>query len=154
MFAIEVQGEYMTKFFNRWQKEDIASFDPKSAAVDDFMEQKDLFMKKTVWEAGCNSWYKDRRSGKVTALWPGSHLHFMETLSVPRFEDYDVRYRGGNRFAYLGNGFSQAELNPAGDVAYYIRNGDDGAPISRSTMGRFNAKDLGDKLTAIVSLPV
>ena len=31
-------------------------------------------------------------------------IHFLKTIKHPRFEDYDIKYRYGNRFAYLGNG--------------------------------------------------
>jgi hypothetical protein len=148
IFSIEIQADYIAQFLNRWQKEDIASFDPKVEAVDDFMQQKDAFMPSTVWDSNCLSWYKDPRSKKITALWPGSTLHYMETLANARYDDFDVRYRT-NRFAYLGNGFSQTELNPHIDQAYYIRERDDGQPVSRSLQSTFNAKDLGDRLIAI-----
>ena len=144
----------MTNFFNRWQKEDVASFDPKEEAVDDFMEQKDLFMKKTVWDSGCRTWYKDGKIGKVTALWPGSHLHFMETLSVPRYEDYNINYACRNRFSYLGNGFSQTEVHPQANLAYYIRNVDDGVPVIRPIWNTHNAKDIGDRMTANIDIQV
>ncbi|KAH8693845.1 hypothetical protein BGW36DRAFT_418523 [Talaromyces proteolyticus] len=155
LFAIEVEAEYMAKFFNRWQKEGVAYFDPKQDAQDDFMEHKNLFMETlSVWGDNCPSWYKDRVTKKVTAVWPGSHLHFMETLSTPRFDDYDIRYHNRNRFAYLGNGFSQIELNPHADIAYYVRSADPGDFVSRSTMSTFNAKDAGEKLHGKITLTV
>lgn len=153
IFSIEIQGEYISHFMNRWQKEDIARFDPKVEAVDDFMLQKDLFMKKTVWDTGCQSWYKNSQINKITALWPGSTLHYMETLSSPRYDDYDVRYNG-NRFAYLGNGFSQTELRDDIDKTWYIRNGDKGEPLCRPLQSNKNAKDLGDLLTVIKESPL
>jgi hypothetical protein len=130
---------------NRWQKEDIASFDPKKEAVDDFIEQKDLFMEKTVWISTCNSWYKDRRLNKVTALWPGNTLHFMETLADVLWEDFDITYSTRNRFDYLGNGFSQWELRPVNDTAYYIRATDYDLLISRRSMSTYNPKVYGQQ---------
>ena len=47
-----------------------------------------------------------------------------------RLDDWDVNYNG-NRFAWLGNGYSQTELDPTADWAYYIREKDDDEPISR-----------------------
>lgn len=141
IFSIEIQGEYMAQFLNRWQKEDILSFEPKREAVDDFMLQKDLFMENTVWNTSCQSWYKNGSAkGKITALWPGSTLHYMETLASPRWDDFEIKYKG-NRFAYLGNGFSQTELNPAIDVAYYIRSQDNGESLCRSSQSTVNVKD-------------
>ncbi|PKY00472.1 FAD/NAD(P)-binding domain-containing protein [Aspergillus campestris IBT 28561] len=132
IISIEVQGSYIAEFLNRWQKEDIKAFDPKREAVDDFITQKDLFMEQTVWNSNCKTWYKSPVTGKVTALWPGSVLHYIETMAKPRYDDYDVTYASKNRFAYLGNGFSQMEHRPDADTSYYIRARDDGASVADS----------------------
>ncbi|KAF2845806.1 FAD/NAD(P)-binding domain-containing protein [Plenodomus tracheiphilus IPT5] len=147
--AMETEVDYMAQFMDRWQKEDVTSFDPKLEAVNDFIEQKDAAMSRTVWAGDCPCWYKDRRSSKIIALWPGSTLHYMEALAQPRYEDYEITYRSGNRFAYFGNGFSQTELCPDIDPVAYIRDGDDGVPISRRLQlgGTWNAKTIGDVLT-------
>lgn len=146
IFSIELQGSYIAEFLNRWQKEDIRTFHPKIDAVNDFMEQKDSFMQKTVWMTNCQSWYKDSSTNKVTALWPGSTLHYMETLAKPRYDDYEVTYASKNRFAYLGCGFSQHELNPNADLTYYIRTRDDGSSVFGNLFSTFNAKDSGAKM--------
>ena len=110
---------------NRWQVENIRSFMPKMEAVEDFLAQKDEFMKATVWDENCRSWYKNNDiNAKVSALWPGSSLHYMEAIKEPRFEDWDWRYNG-NRFAYFGNGYSQTELDRTCDWAYYIADKDE-----------------------------
>uniref|UniRef100_P9WEH8 Probable FAD-binding monooxygenase ltbD n=1 Tax=Aspergillus luteorubrus TaxID=2715282 RepID=LTBD_ASPLT len=149
IFSIKLQGSYFAQFLNRWQNEDIQAFDPKVDAVNDFMEQKDLFMETTVWNTHCQSWYKSRQTGKITALWPGSTLHYMETLAKPRYDDFDITYASKNRFAYLGNGFSQDELNPQADITYYIRDKDDGLSVFGNLFSTYNAKDIGDKMTAL-----
>ncbi len=125
---------------NRWQTENIHSFTPKLEAVEDFIAFKDEFMKSTVWESGCRSWYKSGSiSGKVTALWPGSTLHYLESIADPRYEDWDFKYIG-NRFAFLGNGRSQVESDNTADWAYYIRNEDDGPLLSRIKQMRIASK--------------
>ncbi|KAE8309703.1 hypothetical protein BDV41DRAFT_567147 [Aspergillus transmontanensis] len=86
------------------------TFEPKLEAVDDFMERKDSFMKSTIWENDCRSWFKNANTGKVSGLWPGSGLSYIEALAVQRFEDFHITYATKNRFAYLGNGFSQTYL--------------------------------------------
>lgn len=53
----------------------------------------------------------------------------METLSKPRYEDFDISYASRNRFAYLGNGFSQREMNPRADLTYSIREHDGGSSV-------------------------
>ncbi|KAE8328345.1 hypothetical protein BDV39DRAFT_192217 [Aspergillus sergii] len=126
LICIEAQGHYIAKFLNQWQKEDTCTFEPKLEAVDDFMEQKDSFMKSTIWENDCQSWSKNANTGKVSGLWPGSGLSYIEALAVQRFEDFHITYVTKNRFAYLGNGFSQRYLQPESDLTYYVRHEDNG----------------------------
>ncbi|KAK8102398.1 hypothetical protein PG984_015544 [Apiospora sp. TS-2023a] len=157
IILIELAGEYMAHFLNRWQKQGpgLASFEPKRQAVDDFMQHKDAFMdSRAVW-AECNSWYRSRATGRVTALWPGSVPHYMEALAEPRYDDYEVAYRkGSNRFAYLGNGFSQNELDPKADTAFYIRNNDrEGTGIFRPMQSNRNAKDASQMLESTWGVP-
>jgi len=122
----------MLKWCDRWQTENIWSFTPKTVAVEDFTAYSDEFMKNTVWTENCSSWYKGNSvTGRVSALWPGSTLHYMESLAVPRADDWDVVYHG-NRFAWMGNGFSQIELDVTCDWAYYIKEHDDSPYLSKS----------------------
>ena len=131
--AIEAQADWMCKMIDRYQVNNIAQFAPKEQAVRDFVEYKDWFMSKTVWNDPCRSWYKSRPDGPILALWPGSALHYLEHMREVRWDDFDVTY-AGNRFAFLGNGYSQTELDSTCDLGYYIREWDDDAPLS--TAGR------------------
>jgi len=129
--AIEAQADYMLKWIDRYQTYNIKTFAPTKEAISDFIDHKDEFMKRSVWADPCRSWYKaGGPEGKITALWPGSTLHYIEALLELRVDDWEVKYNG-NRFAYLGNGYSQTELDPTADWGYYIREKDDDAPISR-----------------------
>lgn len=130
--AIEYQADWMMRVIDRYQTHNIQSFAPKMEAIDDFIKFKDEFMKKTVWADGCRSWYKaNQADAPVTALWPGSTLHYIEAMGEVRWEDFDVKYNG-NRFAWLGNGYSQCELDDTADWAYYVRDVDDGEYFSRA----------------------
>ncbi|KEF53693.1 cyclohexanone monooxygenase [Exophiala aquamarina CBS 119918] len=123
--AIEVQADWMLAVIDRYQTSNIHSIAPKREAVDDFIAWKDEFMERTVWADPCRSWYKaNQADAPVTALWPGSTLHYIEALSEIRWDDLEVKYNG-NRFSWLGNGFSQCESDPTADWAYYIREYDD-----------------------------
>jgi hypothetical protein len=128
--AIECQADYMLKIIDRFQTNNINTFAPKAEAVKDFISHKNDFMHRTVWNDPCRSWYKGRPDGPVTALWPGSTLHYIEALMELRLDDWDIKYNG-NRFAWLGNGYSQTELDPTADWAFYIREKDDDEPFSR-----------------------
>ncbi|EJD40907.1 FAD/NAD(P)-binding domain-containing protein [Auricularia subglabra TFB-10046 SS5] len=129
--GVEAAADYIIKCIDRWQTENIHSLTPRREAVDDFNDYVDWFMPRTAWSDECNSWYKKHTTrGRITALWPGSTLHFIEATKQPRWEDWDIRYRG-NRFLWLGNGHSQTEVDQRADVAYYIRNSDDAEHSSR-----------------------
>lgn len=69
----------------------------------------------------CKSWYKtDGGTGdRISALWPGSLLHQMETIRAPRWEDYDLETKSQNRLRWLGNGLSIC-LTGGGDPSYYL----------------------------------
>ncbi|KAK3396901.1 hypothetical protein B0T20DRAFT_500411 [Sordaria brevicollis] len=129
--GVEAQTDYMVKMIDHWQTHNIRTFTPDAAAVRDFIAYRDQFMPKTVWADACKAWYKS--NGKVTALWCGSTLHYLEAIRQIRFEDWKFEYEG-NRFTYLGNGQSQTETNPDADHAYYIRNEDDDLPLARNKM--------------------
>jgi len=68
-----------------------------------------------------DSRYKNGRvDGKVWGPWCGSAVHFMELLSAPRWEDFDIEYHTLNRFQYLGRGKSRGE-GTGGDLAWYVK---------------------------------
>jgi cation diffusion facilitator CzcD-associated flavoprotein CzcO len=127
--CIEAQVEWMCQMIDRYQTTNIRTFAPKEEAVRDFVEYKEYFMARTVWADNCRSWYKQRADGPVTALWPGSSLHYIECVKNARLDDFDVTY-AGNRFAWFGNGYSQTELDDTADWSYYIRDHDDSPPLS------------------------
>lgn len=127
--AIEAQADYMLKMIDRYQSRNIKTFAPTASAINDFIAHKDQFMTRSVWADPCRSWYKKSADGPVTALWPGSTLHYIEALSEVQIEDWDIKY-SGNRFAWLGNGYSQTELDPTADWGYYIREVDDDGPAT------------------------
>ncbi|KAF2801811.1 FAD/NAD(P)-binding domain-containing protein [Mytilinidion resinicola] len=138
--AIEAQADYMLRWCDRWQTENIKSFTPKQAAINDFAARTDLFMRDTIWKAGCRSWYKHGTiDGRVSALWPGSSLHYFEAMQYLRADDFDVEYKG-NRFDWLGNGFSQTELDQTCDWAYYIREVDDSPYLSKAKLRKVLTK--------------
>ncbi len=91
--VIEAQADYMLTFIDRWQTENIHSFKPKEDAVADFLAHTDNFMKRTIWQQDCRSWYKNNSaSARVSALWPGSSLHYIEACKETRFDDWDVSW--------------------------------------------------------------
>jgi len=64
------------------------------------------WIKHTVWKHPCRSWYKNNETGRVNAVYPGSSLHYMKLLGVPRYEDFDIQRFGKNPWEFLGLGWT------------------------------------------------
>ena len=57
-------------------------------------------------------------------------MHYVESISDVRADDWDIMYNG-NRFEWLGSGFSRTELDSNCDMSHYVRNHDDSPFLSR-----------------------
>jgi hypothetical protein len=114
---------YIAGVIHKCQTEGIKAIAPSQAAVDDYFSHIQAFMPRTSWASPCRSWFKGGRpDGPVTALHPGSRIHFFHMLERFRGEDFEYVYEnlGENRFHYLGNGFSTKELDPDFDSTWYL----------------------------------
>lgn len=102
------------------QHTSIKCLSPKREAIQDSYTHTHELLKRTAWSSSCSSWFKNgKEHGPVTAIWPGSRLHYFESLKEPRYEDFDIEYHG-NRFAYMGNGYTDTELDPKGNSVWYF----------------------------------
>ncbi|OCK80948.1 FAD/NAD(P)-binding domain-containing protein [Lepidopterella palustris CBS 459.81] len=117
--VIEMITRYIEKTLFKMQTEDIKSFVPKQAAVNDFKRHRELFLQRTAWSSPCRSWFKGGKAYGPILMWPGSRLHFFQALQRPRWEDYEWECREQSRFSYFGNGFCTREFD-GGDVTWYI----------------------------------
>ncbi|TGJ82536.1 hypothetical protein E0Z10_g6203 [Xylaria hypoxylon] len=116
-------ARYITRVIHKSQVEGIKAICPSEAAVADFSAHITNFMPRTSWAASCSSWFKGGKvDGPVTALHPGSRIHFFHMLENFRGEDWEYVYDhpSANRFGYLGNGFSTKELDPTFDSTWYL----------------------------------
>lgn len=132
---IETVGDYIIKCVRKIQKDNIAAMVVKEEREKDFTEYADAYFEGTVFTEECRSWYKNKGTGEVVGLWPGSTLHCIEAMRSPRWEDYDYTYiheleareevnglgskRKANRMAWLGNGWSVNQLEER-DLAWYL----------------------------------
>ncbi|KAL6364108.1 hypothetical protein LRP88_03541 [Fusarium phalaenopsidis] len=118
--VLEAAQNYVCKMIRKMQTENILAIDVKPEAVAEYNEHVHKWLERTVWAAGCRSWYNQGRpGGKITAQYPGSLVHWRLMLEHPRFEDYNIRYRTRNRFEFMGNGFTLPEVDGQ-DVAWYL----------------------------------
>lgn len=87
---------YAVQIIKKMQAENVKSLVPRRDVTDKFNAHVQEFIKTSVWKEDCRSWYKDNKTGKVFAVWPGSSLHYMQTISSPRYEDYEITYHYDN----------------------------------------------------------
>ncbi|KAF9886633.1 hypothetical protein FE257_011273 [Aspergillus nanangensis] len=122
MEALSWVAEYMVKWIRKIASEEIKSIAPRQEVVDEFTAYGDEIHRTLVWTGACRSWYKKGRvDGRVTATFAGSALLFKRMVENIRGEDFDIRYLGPNRFRFLGDGFTEYELDPKNDLAWYIQ---------------------------------
>lgn len=113
ILAIQITGVYIYRCMEKLQTEGYKSLEIRKDANDEYNEHVQQYLARTVWEGDCRSWYKRGTvDGPVVAIYAGTCFHFMEGLKNPRWEDYHferLHAAARNRFAYLGNGFTQRE---------------------------------------------
>ena len=57
------------------------------AAMEAYEQVRIAAAQKTIWAAGCSSWYLDAQG--VPATWPWSYAHFREVMTAPDFTNFD-----------------------------------------------------------------
>ncbi|TKA72309.1 putative sterigmatocystin biosynthesis monooxygenase stcW [Cryomyces minteri] len=102
------------------QNENIRSWVPKQDVTDRFNEHCQEWIKHTVWKEDCRSWYKNNETGRVNAVWPGSSMHYVQVVSSPRYEDFDITYHNKNQWAHLGLGWTVENRTQGMDSSPYI----------------------------------
>ncbi|KAJ7349078.1 FAD/NAD-P-binding domain-containing protein [Mycena albidolilacea] len=114
--------EYTSAFLRiikKMQTENIKSMRIKDKAAADYNEHRELYVKRTAWIGKCSSWFR-RGTDVSPMLFPGNRLLFIELLNNIRWEDWEYEYGyAGNRFGYLGNGFTQREKDGRDTTFYY-----------------------------------
>jgi cation diffusion facilitator CzcD-associated flavoprotein CzcO len=119
MGILEGTADFFVRLIRKLRVQQATSFDILQSVQDDFNDHAQGVMKDLVWTGSCRSWFKNSR-GRVTAVWPGSGLHYREFLESDRWEDFEWRYNG-NRFAHWGLGFSHLERSESPDLSYWIK---------------------------------
>ncbi|KAL3481115.1 hypothetical protein BJX99DRAFT_219065 [Aspergillus californicus] len=115
----ETLSKHFLQIFLKMSEEGITTFDVKEEAVADFVQHRRLFLPRTAWSSPCRSWFKGGTVDGEIMMWPGSRIHFFETMKAPRWEDYKLTYTSSNRFGYLGNGFAARESDGS-DLTWYL----------------------------------
>jgi hypothetical protein len=107
------------QILDKMSTERVTSFAPSERAVADFVEHRRTFMPRTAWSSPCRSWFKQGTIDGEVMMWPGSRLHFFETMKQVKWEDYELQWASANRFEYLANGFAAREFDGR-DTSWYL----------------------------------
>lgn len=119
--TFHAQGQYSINVIQKLQRDNIRSLEPKRDIAEAFVRHTDDYHKNTVFSDTCRSWYKNNETGRTTAVWPGSALHFREIVGNPRWEHYNIDYRDAkNIFAFMGVGLVKELLTPGMDTTSYL----------------------------------
>ncbi|KAH6664823.1 cyclohexanone monooxygenase [Halenospora varia] len=118
---LEWHTRYLFQMVHKLQRENIKAYSPKLSATNELFNHTHELMKRLVWSSACSSWFKQgKKHGPVTAIYPGSRLHYFEMLKDVRYEDYDITYWTNNRFQFMGNGYTETEISVDGDPVWYF----------------------------------
>ncbi|RBR16972.1 hypothetical protein FVER53590_05733 [Fusarium verticillioides] len=113
--------DYIARWIRKISTQNIKSVQVRQDALDDFNTYAQELIKGTVWTGDCRSWFKKGKAdGRVTAMYPGSVIHYKEILDEFRTEDFEYKYISGNRFQFMGSGVTFRENNDE-DLAWYMR---------------------------------
>lgn len=133
-------SEYTIQVIKKMQRDHIKSWVPKQSITDAFNEHvqgKFLFafltlwntyansiiewIKHTVWKDSCRSWYRNNETGRVNAVYPGSSLQYIDVVSSPRYEDFEIEYMHKNPWAALGMGYAKSNVQEKADLSPYLQ---------------------------------
>ncbi|EXK29642.1 hypothetical protein FOXG_11810 [Fusarium oxysporum f. sp. lycopersici 4287] len=116
MGSVEATADYFIRLLHKMIRQRVKSFEVRIDAQNDFNTHTQKVMQDMVWTGTCRSWYKQGTNGKVTGLWPGSSLHYIQVLAENRWEDYEWTHES-ERYSYWGHGLSwieEPDLDPLG----------------------------------------
>lgn len=107
--------EYILQWALKIAEEDIHSVCPKDNVVEAYNIYIQQVLRRTAWNRECESWYKKGRKDEyrtgITAIYPGSMMHFKSMLEKIRPEDFDIKYRSANPFKFYGCGLTALDMS-------------------------------------------
>jgi cation diffusion facilitator CzcD-associated flavoprotein CzcO len=92
VFMIESQISYILRAMDYRASTDYRVFDVTRKAEEAYVRNLDQLSASTVWtNGGCESWYVDAESHRLTLLWPDFAYRFRDRLADFDASDYDRR---------------------------------------------------------------
>ncbi|MEZ5322620.1 MAG: NAD(P)/FAD-dependent oxidoreductase [Microthrixaceae bacterium] len=92
LFMIEAQTRYVAGAIARLRDDDLASLEVRADVADRFAAEIRRGLDRTVWGAGCESWYKNDQ-GVITNNWPSFTVSYWARLRSRRPWEFVARPR-------------------------------------------------------------
>ena len=89
IFMLECQVNYIAQCIETIGKERLRYLDVKAAAMGAFNRDLQQDMQKTVWAAGCSSWYKTA-DGRVTNNWSSFTAKYWWEMRHPDYDEFSL----------------------------------------------------------------
>ncbi len=87
IFMLECQVNYILQCIEALRSPKVKSIEVRKEAEDAFNRELQKDMQRTVWAAGCSSWYKTAE-GKVTNNWSTFTMRYWWQMRHPDFAEY------------------------------------------------------------------
>jgi cation diffusion facilitator CzcD-associated flavoprotein CzcO len=85
----EHQWHYIEQLLARIRSGECPEIAPTTQAMADYERRRVDAAKRTVWyRGGCQSWYLDKQG--IPASWPWNYSYFVDRMSTPRWQDFDL----------------------------------------------------------------
>jgi cation diffusion facilitator CzcD-associated flavoprotein CzcO len=92
VYIIESQVEYILGALDHLESHGLDVIEPDRAAEDAYVDRIQRNARGTVWiDGGCQSWYVDKRSGKLTLIWPDFGYAFRDENGHFEADGYSFR---------------------------------------------------------------
>ncbi len=95
IFMLEAQIRYVMQCIRMLLDPGLAFMNVKMSEQRKYGEQMQAQLKRSVWVAGCNSWYVNE-TGKVTNNWPGFTFSFRLMTGKLDLQDYELQPTTGS----------------------------------------------------------
>ncbi|KAI0791718.1 hypothetical protein C8Q75DRAFT_805325 [Abortiporus biennis] len=90
IFGEEVQLNWALQLIQPIVDGEVSSFEPTEEATEAHNKIIQSKLEKSIWAAGCASWYHRADSTKIHTNYPGSHTSFMWAMRKPIFKDFKI----------------------------------------------------------------
>ena len=92
VYIIEAQIDYILGAFDKMDNIGASVIEPTRDAEDAYVDMIQKNAQGTVWiDGGCNSWYVDSRSGRLTLIWPDFGFAFRDYNGTFTGKGYEYR---------------------------------------------------------------